>query len=384
MCVLFVARDVHPRYPLLVASNRDEAHDRPTAPAALWTACPRVLAGRDLQAGGTWHGVTTGGRWGIVTNLRAPEWMHRQAPRSRGALVADYLCGDAAPAAFAARAAADRAAYGGFNLLVGTPSALHYASSHAATARALGTGFYGLSNGALDEPWPKVQRGGQAFEHWVERGASDDEALFALMRDETPCPGRGAPADRRRARAGADPLPALHRRHELRHTRDDPAEGPRRRVRPARRALLRAGRCAGRHRNPRASPDLTRSLGGRSAPHPAGEAGRFLLGRLDRLRLVRQREPSTRGLGVSLREVERLGRHNGFEVLDPLGEARARSASDASRRCFSSSSAVQLGPPFELPRDICTMAHAMMATMATAKGFIARGELHVTNGEWVP
>ncbi len=185
MCTLFVAHSIHPRYPLVVLSNRDEAHDRPTAPAAFWDDCPQVLAGRDLRASGTWFGITIGGRWAIVTNLRAPEWMHRTFPRSRGALVADYLCGDTTPANFAAKATADQAEYGGFNLLVGTLDALFYASSRRATPRALAPGFYGLSNAALDEPWPKVARGGQAFQQWAETGDGDEEALFALMRDET-------------------------------------------------------------------------------------------------------------------------------------------------------------------------------------------------------
>lgn len=195
MCVLFVAREMHPTYPLIVASNRDEAHARPTAPAAFWDDCPSVLAGRDLKAGGTWSGVTTGGRWAALTNIRAPEWMTGTAPRSRGALVSDFLCGDAAPADYTADATAERAEYGGFNLLVGDLDALWYASSRMEAPRRLGAGFYGLSNGALDDPWPKVARGGQAFQRWVEGDeldslprSSGEEVLFALMRDETRAP----------------------------------------------------------------------------------------------------------------------------------------------------------------------------------------------------
>jgi uncharacterized protein with NRDE domain len=188
MCVLFVAREVHPRYPLIVASNRDEAHARPTAPAAFWDDAPHVLAGRDLKAGGTWSGVTTAGRWAALTNIRAPEWMGAEFPRSRGALVADFLRGDAVPADYAADATAERHEYGGFNLLVGTLDDLWYSSSRMATPRRLGAGFFGLSNGALDDPWPKVARGGQAFQRWVEDDGLGEEALFALMRDETRAP----------------------------------------------------------------------------------------------------------------------------------------------------------------------------------------------------
>ena len=188
MCVLFVAREVHSEVPLIVASNRDEFHGRPTAPAAFWDDCPRVLAGRDLKAGGTWSGVTTGGRWAALTNIRAPQWMGNDAPRSRGALVRDFLCGDDTSADFAAEAVAECEDYGGFNLLVGTLDALWYASSRMTEPRSLGPGLYGLSNGALDDPWPKVARGGQAFQRWVEDDGLGEEDLFALMRDETRAP----------------------------------------------------------------------------------------------------------------------------------------------------------------------------------------------------
>ncbi|MEM1044396.1 MAG: NRDE family protein [Bacteroidota bacterium] len=193
MCTLFVARSVHPHYPLIVASNRDEAHERPTASAAFWDDAPRVLAGRDLRAGGAWHGITTEGRWAIVTNIRAPQWMRSDFPRSRGALVADYLRSDEAPADFAARAAAERDEYGGFNLLLGSPEALWFVSS-TEPPRALGPGFYGLSNGTLGEPWPKVARGGQAFQRWVEAGAAGEEALFEIMRNPATAPDGQLPS----------------------------------------------------------------------------------------------------------------------------------------------------------------------------------------------
>ncbi len=193
MCTLFVARDAHPHYPLIVLSNRDEAHDRPTTPAGFWDEYPRMLAGRDLRAGGAWHGVTADGQWAIVTNIRAPRWFSYEAARSRGALVADYLGGESNPAAFAARVADEQDEYGGFNLLVGSLDSLWFVSSRKEAPRSLGSGFYGLSNGTLDEPWPKVVRGGQAFRQWVEEGASDEDAAFALMRDATQAPDNQLP-----------------------------------------------------------------------------------------------------------------------------------------------------------------------------------------------
>lgn len=188
MCVLFVAWRVRPDAPLVVASNRDEFHGRPTAPAAFWDDAPHVLAGRDLKAGGTWTGVTSSGRWAAVTNVRAPRWMNHAAPRSRGALVADFLRGDAPPADYAARITAERERFGGFNLLVGDGEALAYAATHLDAPRVLAPGFYGLSNATLDAPWPKVARGGRAFQRWIEADDLDEDALFALMRDEERAP----------------------------------------------------------------------------------------------------------------------------------------------------------------------------------------------------
>lgn len=193
MCVLFVAWRVRPETPLIVVSNRDEAHARPTAPADWWEECPRVLAGRDLKAGGTWGGVTTKARWAIVTNIRHPKWFGFEAERSRGALVADYLCGNVPPATYATRAVAEQDAYAGFNLLVGDRATLAYAATGQEEARLLAPGYYGLSNSTLDEPWPKIARGGAAFQEWVENGANDDELAFTMMRDETRAEDRALP-----------------------------------------------------------------------------------------------------------------------------------------------------------------------------------------------
>lgn len=185
MCVLFLAWHVRPDLPLVLVSNRDEAYERPTAPAEFWEDCPHVLAGRDLRAGGTWGGVTTDGRWAILTNIRALKWMSYAAPRSRGDLVREYLCGDAPPEAFAARVAAERAQYGGFNLLVGDRQRLVYGSSDLDEPQPLAPGYYGLSNAALGERWPRVVRGEAAFQRWVEAGAEDADAMLDVMQDRT-------------------------------------------------------------------------------------------------------------------------------------------------------------------------------------------------------
>ena len=91
MCVLFFAYRRHPRYRLVFAGNRDEFYRRPAAPAAPWSDCAGLIAGRDLEAAGTWLGVRGAERWAVVTNVRDLP-AHRLGARSRGALVSDFLC----------------------------------------------------------------------------------------------------------------------------------------------------------------------------------------------------------------------------------------------------------------------------------------------------
>ena len=183
MCVLFLAVDAHPAYPVVLAGNRDEAHARPTAALARWPDAPDILAGRDLEAGGTWLGVTDAGRWATVTNVRAPSAVHPDR-RSRGALVADFLRGDASPEDYARRVQAERGAYNGFNLLVGDRADVWIASSRRDAGR-LAPGLYGLSNDTLDTPWPKLTRGRDAFAHALRTERLGPQDLLGFLADET-------------------------------------------------------------------------------------------------------------------------------------------------------------------------------------------------------
>jgi uncharacterized protein with NRDE domain len=172
MCLILLAWHVHPDYPLVVAANRDEFFARPSAPAAFWEESPQVLAGRDLEAGGTWLGVSRNGRFAALTNYR--EGARRQAQPhsspsptpSRGALVADFLTGSSDPEAYLAELATHGADYNGFNLFVGDQQRLGYCANRgdkACTPRWLTPGIYGLSNHLLDTPWPKLASAKAAF-----------------------------------------------------------------------------------------------------------------------------------------------------------------------------------------------------------------------------
>lgn len=182
MCLILLAWQVDAAYPLVVAANRDEFFARPTAAAAPWPGM-RVVAGRDLEAGGTWLGVAAGGRFAALTNFRDPERQLAGAP-SRGALVADFLAGDEPPATYMRRVAPLAPRYNGFNLLVADRHELRYLSNCGDGERRLGPGIYGLSNHLLDTPWPKVARGKSALSEALVH-LPDTERLFTLLRDDS-------------------------------------------------------------------------------------------------------------------------------------------------------------------------------------------------------
>jgi len=182
MCLILVAWQTHPDYPLVVAANRDEFFARPTAPAAFWSDAPQVLAGRDLEAGGAWMGVTRTGRFAALTNFRDPTQTRSDAP-SRGSLVADFLTGDEAPGDYLRRVEQFGRRCNGYNLLVGDGTKLWWASNVAGESRALEPGVYGVSNHLLDTPWPKVGAGKTALKRALD-GLPDDRALFSLLLDD--------------------------------------------------------------------------------------------------------------------------------------------------------------------------------------------------------
>jgi uncharacterized protein with NRDE domain len=186
MCSIFFAYGSHPKYPLIVAANRDEFFDRPTAPAGYWDDFPGILAGRDLRGGGTWLGLGIGQRFAAVTNYRDPS-----APvgvRSRGQLVLDFLAGRNDPKTFLAQVECDRAEFSGFNFLAADANELWYYSNRGAPPRALSAGVYGLSNHLIDTPWPKVTRGRAALEEIVGAGGNtlSIESLFEILANDRP------------------------------------------------------------------------------------------------------------------------------------------------------------------------------------------------------
>ncbi len=187
MCLLAFRYDSASEWPLVFVGNRDEFYERPTAPADFWDDAPHVLAGRDLEAGGTWMGVTRRGYWGVVTNVRDPE-SYREHVRSRGALVADYLRGEPAPVEYLEQVAAEADRYNGFNLLLGTPDSLYYYSNRAAGIHPVDPGLHGLSNDRLDTPWPKVRRAKRSLQAQLQGESLSTASLLDLLNDRRPAP----------------------------------------------------------------------------------------------------------------------------------------------------------------------------------------------------
>jgi uncharacterized protein with NRDE domain len=176
MCLILVAWQTVPGFPLVVAANRDEYHARPAARAAFWNDQPRILAGRDLEARGTWMGVARDGHFAAVTNYRGGR--EPRAAQSRGALVAGFLADGAEPRSYVAAVAGRGAAYSGFNLLAADGESLCWVSNRGGEPRRLEPGIYGLGNLLLDTP--EVGAHKQAFARALEPGPSI-EPLFSVL-----------------------------------------------------------------------------------------------------------------------------------------------------------------------------------------------------------
>jgi uncharacterized protein with NRDE domain len=174
MCLLALGWMHHPRWRLVMTGNRDEFHARPTAALAPWQDETSVIGGRDLRSGGGWAGVGASGRMAVVTNVRDP--LAAQTGPSRGALVADFLRGRDPAAVHIDRLATVAGAYAPFNLLLADATAWVPRQPSRRTAD-LGPGVHGMSNGALDAPWPKTRRLMAALEAWLQDVRSAGEGI---------------------------------------------------------------------------------------------------------------------------------------------------------------------------------------------------------------
>lgn len=185
MCLMVLAWQTHPEFPLIVVANRDEEYQRPSKSMHFWAENPDILAGRDLQGGGTWLGVNRNGRWAGVTNYR--EGRETPAPRSRGDLTREFLEGGTPAIDYAGQVIRKGADYNGFNLLVGDSETLAYCSNRHGTVKILPPGIYSLSNHLLDSPWPKAQHAKAALTELLEQQRTPDfSSLAACLQRQAP------------------------------------------------------------------------------------------------------------------------------------------------------------------------------------------------------
>jgi uncharacterized protein with NRDE domain len=181
MCVLAMAWRAHPRWALVIAGNRDELHARPAWPLSRWPEADRLLAGKDRVSGGTWLGVSEEGRFAVVTNLRGYGGPRPDAP-SRGLLLRDVLTGDGP---YVEPDDATLAEFNPFNLVrIRAGLADFWTNAPTPVRRRLPPEIYGLSNGKLDEPWPKTVRLKAILADWLSAGADRPEALLDGLRED--------------------------------------------------------------------------------------------------------------------------------------------------------------------------------------------------------
>lgn len=186
MCVASIAWDAHPNWLLVAIGNRDEYHERPSAPLARWVDGSGIVAGRDLRGGGTWLGLSEAGRFALVTNYRVPEGPRPGRP-SRGALITDLLSG---------RKPARMAEMNAFNLVYADSSGASFLSNYPEElSLPLDPGVHGLSNGGFENVWPKTRQLNAALANWLQDDERNAAPLLDALRDETPFPLAGPPED---------------------------------------------------------------------------------------------------------------------------------------------------------------------------------------------
>jgi uncharacterized protein with NRDE domain len=183
MCLLLVSFNSHSEYPLIVAANRDEFYSRPAEKASFWKDHSELLAGKDLEAGGTWLGITKNGRFAVITNYRDIKSIKDNAP-TRGELVTDFLLTNNSPEEYGKGLFKKANDYNGFNLLFSDLKTFYYFSNQTSKLRQLSAGVYGLSNHLLDTPWPKVVKSKDAFTKTISANKISADNLLEILADD--------------------------------------------------------------------------------------------------------------------------------------------------------------------------------------------------------
>ncbi|WP_107037139.1 NRDE family protein [Brumimicrobium mesophilum] len=185
MCLIAFAYKVSAEYPLILIANRDEFHKRPAQKAHFWTEDKEVniLAGRDLEGGGTWFGIGETGKWAAVTNHRDIENIKQFAP-TRGNLIPQFLKSTDSAENYLQHLQKDAAKYNGFNLLLGDKHGVFHYSNISNSITKIEAGIHGVSNALLNTPWPKLVLAKDDLKKEIEKDNFDHETLFSILKNE--------------------------------------------------------------------------------------------------------------------------------------------------------------------------------------------------------
>ncbi|MFI5237409.1 MAG: NRDE family protein [Ignavibacteriales bacterium] len=202
MCLVVFANNVHTEYKFIFAANRDEFYNRPTEQADFWNDHTDLLAGKDLQAGGTWLGITKQGRFAAITNFRDVKNNRQDAP-SRGKLTLDFLLNDIKPEEYYNQLNSNLNSFNGFNLIVGNADDIFYFSNKNHGIKKLSRQIYGLSNALLDTAWPKVVKSKLYLKKLIEQKEIHPWEVLNILNDpvlakdeELPDTGVGLPLEK--------------------------------------------------------------------------------------------------------------------------------------------------------------------------------------------
>lgn len=186
MCLITFAYKKHPSYALILLANRDEFYERPTRKAQFWVdeGSPDILAGKDLEAGGTWLGVHKNGRWALLTNYRDLTNL-KENPPSRGDLALNFLKSEDSASQYLFLIQESAHLYNGYNLLVGDKESILHYSNYSDKITAITPGVHGLSNALLNTAWPKLEIAKSALSQHIHQNKIDSNSLFNILMNET-------------------------------------------------------------------------------------------------------------------------------------------------------------------------------------------------------
>lgn len=192
MCLIVFANNFHPNYKLIFAANRDEFYDRPTSQAEFWKDSTELLAGKDLQAGGTWMGITKQGKFAAITNFRDLKNFNAAAP-SRGKITLDFLLNNIQPEEYYNSLKPELNSFNGFNLIFGKIEELFYFSNKSGGLQKIERGIQGISNALLNTPWPKVEKSKNHLEILLKQNEIHPYEVMSILYDPTKANDKNLP-----------------------------------------------------------------------------------------------------------------------------------------------------------------------------------------------